>query len=170
MLEHFAPYKGALLTLGGFKTALDGAPIGATPERLLGVQSRRGNGSCASDGVSSMLADTLSITYNAVAITLNKVKEANYTSTYYAENGTNKYTLDVKHTIPAAGQDGESHLVKLTVEYFDASGVYQKSCSPWFVVKTFDASQNSTDALRAANALVGLLTSAFLTNIVGRMS
>jgi hypothetical protein len=117
-----------------------------------------------------MLADTLSITYNAVAITLNKVKESNYTSQYYAESGTMKFTLDVKHTIPPSGGDGESHLVKLTVEYYDANGVYQRSVSPWLVIKTFDGAQNSTDAHRAGLALVGLLTSGFLTNIVGRMS
>jgi len=118
-----------------------------------------------------MLADTLTITYNAVSVTLNKIKEANYSSTYFAENSTGKFTLDVKHTVPAVGADGESHVVKLTVEYFDSvSGAYLKSCSPWFVVKTFDAPQNSTDAIRAANALVGLLTSTFVTQIVGRQS
>jgi subtilisin-like proprotein convertase family protein len=117
-----------------------------------------------------MLADTLSITYNAVAVTLNKIREQNFTSTYFAESSAGKFTLDVKHTIPPQGGTGESHLVKLTVEYFDANNVYQKSVSPWVVIKTFDGAQNATDALRASKALVGLLSDAFLTQVIGRMS
>lgn len=117
-----------------------------------------------------MLADTLSITYNAVAVTLNKISEQNYTSTYFAENGGNKFTLNVKHTIPQKGGEGESHLVKLDVEYFDAQGVYLRTISVWTVIKTFDGVQNSVDALRAVNALVALTTSAFNDKIIGRMS
>lgn len=117
-----------------------------------------------------MLADTLSITYNAVAVVLNKIRENNYTSAYYAESGGNKFTLDVKHTIPGKPGEDESHLVKLTVQYFDGNGVYKKSVSPWMVIRTFDGTQDATDALRASKALVGLLADPFLTSIIGRQS
>lgn len=117
-----------------------------------------------------MLADTLTITYNAVAVVLNKTTEHNNTSTYYAESGGNKFTLEVKHTLPKTPGEGESHLVKLTVQYFDGNGVYLRTQSVWTVFKAIDAGQNSTDALRAANAHVGLLTSAFNANILARMS
>jgi len=117
-----------------------------------------------------MLADQLTITYNAVAVTLNRATESNYSSSYFGESTGLKFTLDIKHTIPARGQAGESHLVKLTVEHFDGNGVYVRSVSPWMVIKTFDAVQDSTAATRAANALVGLMTSTFVSSIVGRQS
>lgn len=117
-----------------------------------------------------MLADTLTITYNAASVTLNKVTEANYRSKYYAEGTGVKYHLDIQHTVPAAGQPGESHLVKLTVEHFDTNGVFVRSVNAWMVIRSPDASQDSTAALRAANALVSLTTSAFNTLVIGRQS
>lgn len=117
-----------------------------------------------------MLADTLSITYNAVAVTLNKVSEANFTSQYFGESSGLRFTLDVKHTIPPVGKGDESHLVRLTVEHFDGSGVYQRTVSPWVVIKTIDNVQDSTASLRATKALIGLLTDAFVTQIIGRQS
>jgi hypothetical protein len=117
-----------------------------------------------------MLADTLTITYNAVAVALKKTSEANYTSSYYAENGGRKFTLDVKHTLPKKGAPDESHVVKLTVEHFDANGLATRVVSPWVVIKTFDAPQDSAAALYAANALIGLMTSTFNADIIARQS
>lgn len=115
-----------------------------------------------------MLADPLSITYNAVAISMKKIKEANGASQYYAENGGRKFTLDFSHTIPPNGKGGESHLAKLTVEHFDANGIFLRSVSPWSVVKTFDQPQVAADAEYAARALRDLLTNAVITQLVGR--
>lgn len=118
-----------------------------------------------------MLADTLTITYNAVSVTLNRASEANFQSVYFGENAGLKFTLDIKHTVPARGQVGdESHLCKLSVEHFDANGVPVRVVSPWVVLKTFGGTQDSTASLRAAKALVGLLTDSFLTSIIGRVS
>lgn len=117
-----------------------------------------------------MLADSLTITYNAVAVTLSKVTESNFTSQYFGEATGMRFTLDVKHTIPPVGKGDESHLVKLTVEHFDGTGTYIRSVSPWAVIKTLDAVQDSTAALRATKALIGLLTDAFVTQIIGRQS
>lgn len=117
-----------------------------------------------------MLADTLTITYNAVSVTLNKVTEANFKSKYYAEGSGIKYHLDVQHTVPAAGQPGESHLVKLTVEHFDSNGVYVRSAQAWTVVRSPDAPQDSVASTRCANALTSLTTSGFVTLLVGRQS
>lgn len=115
-----------------------------------------------------MLADPLSITYNAVAISMKKIKEQNGASTYYAENGGRKFTLDFSHTIPATGKGGESHLAKLTVEHFDANGIFLRSVSAWTVVKTFDQPQVAVDAEYAGRAVRDLLANAFLTQLVGR--
>lgn len=118
-----------------------------------------------------MFADTLQITYNAVAVTLNRITEANFSSTYYGESSGNKYTLEIKHTIPRKGATGESHVCKLSVEYFDGTtGAYLRTEDVWTVVRTTDAAQNSTTALRSANALVGLTTSAFMQSLIARQS
>lgn len=117
-----------------------------------------------------MLADSLTITYNAVSVTLKKVTEANYSSSYFGENAGIRFTLDVKHTIPATGKGGEQHLLKLSTEHYDANGVYVRTVSPWLVIKTFDGVQDSTLALRAAKALVTLASDAFLTQVIGRES
>lgn len=117
-----------------------------------------------------MLADTLSITYNAAAVTLNKVTEANYASQYYGEASGLKFTLDVKHVVPQSGKVGESHLVKLSVEHFDAQGVYVRTVSPWLSMKTFDAVQDTVAVQRATKALVGLLTNSFVDAISARQS
>jgi hypothetical protein len=117
-----------------------------------------------------VLANTLTVTYNAVAVTLTKVTEANYTSQYFGENSGMRFTLDVKHHIPPVGKGDESHLVKLSVEHFDANGVYIRTVSPWVSIKTFDQVQDSTASLRATKALIGLMTDAFITQILGRES
>jgi hypothetical protein len=117
-----------------------------------------------------MLANTLTITYNAVSVTLTRATEANYQSSYFGENAGNKFTLEIKHIVPARGSAGEAHTAKLTVEYFDANGVYLRSESAWQTIKTFDQSQNSVTVSRTAKALSGLMTSAFVDQLVARES
>lgn len=91
-----------------------------------------------------MLDNTLTINYAATPVTLTKVSEQNFSSEYFGENGNDKFNLSVKHTIPARGQPGESHLVRLDVEHYDAEGTYLRTSSAWTVIKTFDGTQNST--------------------------
>lgn len=118
-----------------------------------------------------MLADSLTITYNAVAVTLNKVTEANFSSQYYGEATGMRFNLSVKHTIPPVGKGDESHLIKLQVEHFDpATGTYIRSVAPWVVIKTLDNSQDTTQAFRATKALIGLMSDAFVNQIIGRQS
>lgn len=118
-----------------------------------------------------MLDNTISITHNAVSVTLTRVNQDNYSSKYFGElaNG-DKVTLSVAHTIPSRGAAGESHLVRLDIEHYDAEGVYQRTSSAWTVVKTFDGIQDSVECGYAADALVGLTTSAFLAKVLGRES
>lgn len=117
-----------------------------------------------------MLANTLTITYDAASVELTKISEQNNASTYFGEALSKKFTLEVKHTIPQRGQAGESHLVKLTVEHFDGSMVYLRGVSPWVVIKTFDGVQDSAAAVAATSALLGALDAPMITSIVGRQS
>nr|APG77005.1 hypothetical protein [Beihai levi-like virus 7] len=91
-----------------------------------------------------MLENTLSINYGAAAVTLTRVNQDNYASTYFGEEGQQKFTMNVKHTIPDRGLPGESHLVRLDVEHYDTNGVYLRTSSAWTVIKTFDSTQDST--------------------------
>lgn len=91
-----------------------------------------------------MLDNTLTITYNATDVTMTRVAEQNFSSQYYGENGDDKLTMSINHTIPARGAAGESHLVRLDVEHYDSEGVYLRTSSAWTVIKTFDGIQSST--------------------------
>lgn len=101
-----------------------------------------------------MLDNTYSINWDATPVTLTRVSEQNFESVYYGEEGDRKFHMTVKHTIPARGESGESHLIRLDVEKVDASGVYQKTTSPWMVIKTFDGVQDSTECQLALAALL----------------
>jgi hypothetical protein len=115
-----------------------------------------------------MFADPLAITYNAAAKNLNRINQDGYTSEYFLDGTTLKFTASVKHTIPAKGGSGESHMLRLDVDTYDASGVYVRRCSAWVVAKTFDNSQNSTDLGYALDALITALTTTNKAKLLGR--
>lgn len=119
-----------------------------------------------------MLDNTLSIDYAATTgITLTRVNQDNYSSEYYGETGDMKFKLNVKHTIPARGLAGESHLVRLDVEHYDAEGTYMRTSSAWIVVKTFDSTQDTTAVSATALALQGVTDDAtFIGKIAARES
>jgi len=117
-----------------------------------------------------MLGTTLGITYNSVAKTLSRVKDDGYSATYYLDDGTERFTLVVKHTIPARGVAGESHMVRLDVEHYDANGEYLRTSSAWTVIKTFDAVQDSDDSGYAVDSLVDLLAPTLTAQVIARES
>lgn len=117
-----------------------------------------------------MLGDTVSITYNTVAKTLSKINQDNFGAQYFLEESQIRYNLSIKHTIPARGKAGESHLARLDVEHYDANGVLLRIASAWSVIRTDSGVQDSTSSTRAANALVTFLTSANITKLVSRES
>lgn len=117
-----------------------------------------------------MLSNTLDVTYNAATKTLSRIKDDGYSSEYYLDDGTEKYSLSVKHTIPARGAPGESHLIRLDVEHYDANGVFLRTSSAWSVIKTFDNTQDTTNANRVANALVALLDTTMVSKLANRES
>lgn len=116
-----------------------------------------------------MLADPLPITYNAVVKNLVRVNQDNYGSSYYLEDGDLRFRLSVKHTIPAVGEPGESHLCRLDVDHY-ASGVYVRTASAWGVIRTDGGVQDSTSSSRAALALQTAMTSGNITKLTARES
>lgn len=115
-----------------------------------------------------MFADPISITYNAVAKNLARINQDSNGSDYYLDGGTEKFSLSIRHTIPARGGAGESHMMRLDVDHHDANGVFLRRCSSWTVIKTFDSTQDTTRSGYAANALVGLLTTTNVGKILAR--
>lgn len=117
-----------------------------------------------------MLGDTIALTWNATSVTLTKINQDNYGSEYFAESGVRRFTLSVKHTIPARGKSGESHLARLDVEVYDANGVLLRTVSAWTVIRTDTGIQEQEECEDAAEALVAFLSAANITKIVGRQS
>ena len=117
-----------------------------------------------------MIGDTISLTYNAAAITLSKINQDNYGAEYFASSGNDRFTLSVKHTIPARGKPGESHLARLDVEHYDAAGVLLRTASAWTAIRTDNGIQANTNSENAAKALTAFLSAANITKLVNRES
>lgn len=118
-----------------------------------------------------MLDNTLTITYDATPVTMTKVSEQDFSSKYYGEDGTKKLTLSVNHTIPARGEGGESHLVRLDVEHYGSSGAYLRTSSAWTVIKTFDGVQDTAESEYTIAALQDFTAvSAEIAKVIGRES
>lgn len=119
-----------------------------------------------------MLDNTLTINYDATPVTMTKVREGNYSSEYMGESGDMKLIMSINHTIPPRGGTGESHLVRLDIEHYEAStGVYLKTSSAWTVIKTFDGSQDSTACEHTVAALQDFTAdAASVAKVIGRES
>ncbi|DAD52496.1 coat protein [ssRNA phage SRR5467091_14] len=113
-------------------------------------------------------SDPLGITYNAVVKNLVRVNQDKNGADYFLDGGTLQYSISTRHTIPARGAPGESHMIRLDVDEFDAQSVYLRRSGVWLVVKTFDNVQSTTNAGYAANALVGLMTSGNVGKLLAR--
>lgn len=117
-----------------------------------------------------MIGDTIALTYNAGTVTLTRANQDNYGAEYFGESGNDKFSLNVKHTIPGRGKPGESHLARLDVEHYDAAGVLLRTASAWAVIRTDQGIQNKTNSENAAKALTAFLSAANITKLVGRES
>lgn len=116
-------------------------------------------------------ADPISITYNTVAKNLVRTRPLDgYGHQYELDEGTEKYSLTIRHTVPQRGAAGESHLVRLDVEHYDADGVLERTSSAWTVIKTFDGVQVAADSDYTAQALVDFLSDSNIDKIVARES
>lgn len=114
------------------------------------------------------LGDPITFAWNATTVTLNRSDDGNHGSEYYGVLGDRRFTLTVKHTIPARGASGESHLVRLDVEVYDSAGVLLRTASAWTVIRTDNGIQDPEESEDAAEAVVDFLSDANITKIVGR--
>lgn len=117
------------------------------------------------------LGDPLTFAYDAGNITLNRVNQDNFGAVYYGTGTNLTVTLTVKHTIPAIGKDGESHLVRCDIDHFDATtGAFKRRASAWLAIRTDGAPQDSENAEDVAEAIVDFCSDANITKLVTRQS
>jgi len=116
-----------------------------------------------------MLSSPISLTYNSATVLLNRINQDNFAAEYFGKTvGGDSITLTVKHTIPARGLDGESHLVRVDVDMY-LLDVYQKTVSAWTVMKTTSSTQVDADTKLALDALVSLVPT-IDDDVIGRQS
>lgn len=120
-----------------------------------------------------MIGDTIGITYNSVAKTLVKVNQDSYGAEYYLDDASNlmRFALTVKHTIPKKGSPGESHLMKLSVDFLDnVTGAVIRTTSSWGVMRSDVTSQDLVSSQRVQAAFLTAWTSTNTTKMLGRES
>jgi len=122
-----------------------------------------------------MLGDTISVTFDAVAKTLNRVNQDGFGAQYYLDDrATSNRTFDVivKHTIPKRGLPGESHLFRLEVAKYDSAAPYAllRTAIAWMAIRTDNATQDQEESEDTTEAVVDFLSDATITKIVGRQS
>jgi len=117
-----------------------------------------------------MIGDSIDLTYNSVTKTLVKINQDNYGAVYYLDDTSNSmsFTLNISHTIPKNGT-GESHLVRLDIDNYDAEGVSTNKHSVWTVMKT-NLGRQAADTDLSADALIGWLTPTNVDKVLGRQS
>lgn len=116
-------------------------------------------------------ADPLTFAYDAGNITLNRINQDNYGAVYYGTGTNLTISLTVKHTIPAIGAAGESHMARVDIDHFDAtSGAFKRRASAWVAIRTDGAPQDSENSEDVTEALVDFLSDANITKLVGRQS
>lgn len=120
-----------------------------------------------------MLGTTATVTINSVAKVLARINDSEpYSATYFLEEATREYTLQIKHTIPATrGASKESHLVRLDVVDYDAtSGELVRKQSAWTVMECSSGRQESTDLGYFVAGLQGFLDTSTTANVLARDS
>lgn len=116
-------------------------------------------------------ADPMVVTVGSDTLSATNIAEGNHTSEYYTVNGVDKFTVSVKHTIPARGKYGESHMIRADYEDYDANGVLLGVASAWLVVRTDLGVQNTTLSENVTKGLLAFMSAssyANVTKLVGR--
>jgi hypothetical protein len=116
-------------------------------------------------------SDPITFAYDGGNISLNRVANGSFSSTYYGTGTNLTVTLTVKHRIPAIGADGESHLCRVDIDFFDAtSGAFKHRSSAWVSIQTNGSPQDSENSEDVTEALVDFLSDANITKLVSRQS
>ncbi|YP_010771467.1 coat protein [ssRNA phage Zoerhiza.4_22] len=117
------------------------------------------------------IGDPITFAYDGANITLNRTGWGSYSSVYEGVATGLALKLSFKHTIPAIGADGESHLVRLDVDHFDTTTLaFLRRTSAWISTRTDGLPQDNENSEDAMEALVDFLTDGNITKVVGRQS
>jgi hypothetical protein len=115
--------------------------------------------------------DPITFAYDGGNVTLNRVGQGNFTSSWYGIGTNLTITLTIKHTVPAVGGDGESHLCRVDIDHFDATTtLFKRRASAWCSIRTDGAVQDSEASEDVTESLVDFLSDANITKLVGRQS
>lgn len=121
-----------------------------------------------------MLSNSYSLTYNAEALTLTRVNQDAYRSTYFGKISTDRdVTLEVSHTFPKdrTVPGVESHLVKITINYYsNTDGKLLRTERVWTVVETRNGIQVNASSKACLELLTELMTSGFQDQVLNRES
>jgi hypothetical protein len=111
-----------------------------------------------------MLTNSIDLSYNGGTVTLTKIREGNNSSDFRGQvDDTEQLFLSVKHTLPPADGNGESHLCRLDVRHYNSNGFLQRVASAWFVIKTDEGVQYATASQAAVDAMATLASDAAFT-------
>lgn len=116
-------------------------------------------------------SDPITFAFDGANYTLNRVGQSNYTSTWFGVGTNLQINLTLKHTVPAVGAAGESHLARVDIDFFDATTtLFKRRASAWCSIRTDGAPQDSENSEDVTEALVDFLTDANITKLVSRQS
>lgn len=114
-----------------------------------------------------MIGDTLTVTYDGVAVILNRINQDNYSSEYLKKVSSVEHRVRFQHNRESArgGIPMERHRVEYTRTELDAVNGNRVFSS----VSVFRAPQSTDSALleKAANAQIALMTASLVTKVVG---
>lgn len=121
-----------------------------------------------------MLSNSYALTFNAEALTLVRVNQDGYRSTYFGKLGTDRdVTLEVAHTFPQSRTKPgvESHLVKITMNWYSAvDGTLIRTDRVWTVIETRNGLQVNAASKSTYELMTELMTSGFQDQILNRES
>lgn len=121
-----------------------------------------------------MLANSYSLTYNAEALTLVRVNQDAYRSTYFGRISTDRdVQLEVSHTFPKdrTVPGVESHLVKITINYYsNTDGKLIRTERVWKVIETRNGIQVSASSKATDELLTEFMSSVVVDQVLNRES
>jgi hypothetical protein len=119
-----------------------------------------------------MIGDTITVTYNGVANTLDKINQDNYTSEYLKRTATEELRVRIRHSnesVVAGKPAYERHQVDLTRTVFATSTTVERVYQTYMVIRLQKGSDPDVAELVAA-ALCGLTNASFTDKVVGWQS
>lgn len=117
------------------------------------------------------IGDPITFAYDGANVTLNRTGWGTYSSVYEGVATNLGLKLSFKHNVPAIGDDGESHLVRLDVDHYDSTtGAFLRRTSAWLSARTDGLPQDNENSEDAVEAIVDFLSDANITKVVSRQS